>query len=475
MIRRIALALIIIVFACASYAGAHVGSPDVFLDIHAGSYHVFVTVRPPHAIPGVADVEILTADDDVREMRIVPMPLTGLGAQFAPAPDRAQRAAGSPRLFTGHLWMMSAGAWQVRVAVEGARGSGVVAVPVPTLPQSTLAMRPGLRLLLGVFMLVLAAGFVAIVSAVARDATRAPGSVPDLRARRRGRIAAAAASAVVVIVLLLGNWWWSAEASNYARYVYKPLEASSRIDGNRLELQVRDPGWIPLRRLDDFVPDHGHLMHLFILSPSLDRFWHLHPEEIETGRFEQRLPALPAGRYELFGDVVHASGVSETVVASLDAPTTAGEPLTGDDSAFEPSSDTRIVWVNRNDPIVPRQLTLFAFRVEDVGGRPVNDLELYMGMPGHAVFVRKDLKVFAHVHPSGSAPMAALEIGERGLKGAAAMPADHRMHAGASTAIPPTVTFPYGIPEPGDYRVFVQVKRAGRIVTRAFDAHVNNR
>src|SRR4029079_12662190 len=34
--------------------------------------------------------------------------------------------------------------------------------------------------------------------------------------------------------------------------------------------------------------------------------------------------------------------------------------------------------------------------------------------------------------------------------------------------------FPYGFPEAGDYRIFVQVKRSGRIVTSAFDAHVDS-
>ena len=41
---------------------AHIGSPDVFVDGHAGAYRLLVTVRPPHAIPGVAQVELGDGD-----------------------------------------------------------------------------------------------------------------------------------------------------------------------------------------------------------------------------------------------------------------------------------------------------------------------------------------------------------------------------------------------------------------------------
>ena len=446
-------------------ARAHVCSPDVFLEAHAGPYRLLVTVRPPHAIPGVADVDVLTTGDDVRDVHIVPLPLTGDGAKFAPVPDRAVRSADDPKLFTGHLWLMGAGAWQVRITVNGDRGEGTMSVPVPTLPQSTLAMSPVLRGILFVFMLLLGAGMVGIVSAMAREAKLGAGETLDPRAKRRGRIAGAIATVVVIGIALLGNMWWSVEATAYDRYVYKPLIGSPRVGtDSTLSLSLTDPGWIGSRRLDDFVPDHGHPMHLFVVSPSLDRLWHLHPREAAVGTFEQRLPAIPGGTYDLFADLVHATGVSETVTGQIETPGIQGVPLSGDDSAWSANDEslTKISWIRDNTPLVPKRLTTFTFRADDEHGEPAKDLELYMGMPGHAIFVRRDLKVFAHVHPAGSAPMAALDL---------AMPSN-TSHAQHLTTPPATVSFPYGFPEPGQYRIFVQMKRAGVIITGAFDADV---
>ena len=465
-LTRVLLALLLAVTAWQLPAAAHIGSPDVFVEAHAGPYRLLITVRPPHAIPGVADVEVLATSDDIRDVRIVPLPLTGPGAKFAPVADRAERSAEDPRLFTGHLWLMSAGAWQVRVTVAGDRGEGMLSVPVPTLPQSTLAMTSGLRATLFGLMLLLAAGFVGIVSAMAREARLGAGEPIDRRARWRGRIAGAIATAVIGGVVFLGNMWWTVEASSYARYVYKPLIATpSLTPDQRLTLDLSDPGWIGSRRLDDFILDHGHLMHLFVLSPGLDRLWHLHPRETATGTFVQPLPPLPAGRYELFGDLVHANGVSETVTGQLETAVIPGVPLSGDDSAWAEgaaASGSKIVWVRDQTPLVTKRLTMFTFRVDDADGQPARDLELYMGMPGHAIFVRRDLKVFAHVHPSGSAPMAAMDI---------AMP-PAGAHASHEVTAPSTVTFPFGFPQTGAYRIFVQVKRAGRVVTEAFDADV---
>ena len=303
---------------------------------HAGPYRLLVTVRPPHAIPGVADVEVLTTSDDVRDVRIVPLPLTGPGAQFAPVADRAERSAEDPRLFTGHLWLMSAGAWQVRVTVAGDRGEGTLSVPVPTLPQSTLAMNGGLRATLFALMLLLAAGFVGIVSAHGarsaawrRRADRSPRALarPNRRCRRDARRRRRRVPGQHVV---------DARKRRVTRATFTSRSSPRpRVTADaRLRLNLHDPGWIGSRRVDDFVLDHGHPMHLFVVSPALDRLWHLHPAEVATGAFEQRLPDMPAGQYEMFADLVHATGVSETVTGTLETAAITGAPLSGDDSAW---------------------------------------------------------------------------------------------------------------------------------------------
>jgi hypothetical protein len=193
---------------------------------------------------------------------------------------------------------------------------------------------------------------------------------------------------------------------------------------------------------------------------------------------------LPPGRYRLFADVVHATGLAETATAEL---TVAATPPTGaaldpDDAAgegpatFDPARATapladgaRLVFARAEAPTRARRPGWFRFHVEDAAGR-AQPLEPYMGMLGHAAFVRRDAGTFAHVHPTGSVPMASVAA----LDGDTADPhALHAMHATASDG-PTEVAFPYGFPGAGDYRIFVQVKRAGHVETGVFDARVDN-
>jgi hypothetical protein len=464
----------------ASTAHAHVGSPDVFFEGAAGPHRLLVTVRPPDAVPGVAEVTVRAPT--VERMTMVPLPARGDGARLAPRPDVAQRDRDDAHTFVGHLWLMSAGAWQVRLQAEGVAGAGELAVPVPALPKRTKAMQRALGLGLLALLLVLAAGAISIAGAGAREAELPLGAPASPGQRRRGLRAMAIAGALVTLALVGGNAWWDSEAALYARNVYKPLDLSARVEGPSLALQLSDPGWLRTRRSDDFVPDHGHLMHLFVVDvPAMASVWHLHPRARGGGAFAQPLPALPAGRYRLFADVVHATGLAETATTELTlaSDVAAGDPLDPDDAAgggaaaFDPARNAsplpdggRMVFVRDDVPAQARRPGWFRFRVEDGAGK-AQPLEPYMGMMGHAAFVRRDASVFAHVHPSGSVPMASLAA----LASDGADP--HALHRLALDETAATeVAFPWGFPRGGDYRIFVQVKRDGRVETGVFDARV---
>ena len=158
--------------------------------------------------------------------------------------------------------------------------------------------------------------------------------------------------AVLVAAVVLGNAWWKSEAANYSDYIYKPLLMQPTLRaGNVLDLQLRDPGWLSDRKLDDFIPDHDHLMHLYMIRwPQMDVVYHLHPEPVSTGDFQLPLPSVPAGDYRLYADVVHAGGFPETIVGTVTLPAIAGRPLAGDDAEGADSPVTNGSGVVRCEP-----------------------------------------------------------------------------------------------------------------------------
>lgn len=473
--------LVFLLLAGGGLLAAHVGSPEIYLDGMAGPYPVFITVRPPIVIPGVAQIEIRSSSPDLRELRVVPLPLRGEAAKFAPTPDQMERSKDDPQFYTGALWMMATGSWQVRVQADGAKGKGELSVPVPAIATSTKGMTLATGVILSILGIFLTVGVVAIAGASVRESQLPPGAEPNPERLRAGRIAMLVASILVAAVLYGGNAWWTADANSYANNVYKPLTMEATVDpAGKLSLRLSDPGWTVKRSLDDFAPDHNHLMHLYAIRwPQMDRVWHLHPAMTGAGAFDHDLPAMPAGAYKLYADVVHRNGFPETIVTDLNLPApVAGKPLEDDDAegqgpetgsaaaaSFTLPDGYKMVWDRDAAPVQAAKPRIFRFHLEDASGRPPADMELYMGMLGHAAFVKTDASVFAHIHPSGSVPMPALALAQ----GDNDPSMDHSMHAMHEVSLPNSVGFPYGIPTAGRYRVFVQMKHGGTIETGMFD------
>ncbi len=292
---------------------------------------------------------------------------------------------------------------------------------------------------------------------------------------------------VVGLMVYAGDKWWKVEAAGYAADIYRPLDLQPMLSGNTLNLTIGsyDPG--PLHKWkarsgDDLLPDHGHLMHLYaIRQPEMDAVFHLHPELVSGKELSTTLPSMPPGEYKLYADIVHANGFPETLTANLTVPPNLpAAPLAPEDASATPPALSQgelgttyklpdgytMVW-DRPADIAANTAYAFRFRLLDRDGKPAADMQPYLGMAGHAAFVKTDGSTFAHTHPNGSAAMPAVmlangEAADMGPMSGMDMPGDE--------PISPTVEFPYGFPSPGRYRVFIQMKHGSTVETGVFDA-----
>jgi hypothetical protein len=477
----------------AAQVGAHIGSPDAFFEGDAGPYHLFVTIRKPPVVPGVAEFELRSRADDIKDVRIALGDAEQFDENLLPVPDQAIQSKTDPQFFSTGIWLMAPGPMIAKVRLDGTKGKAEIAIPFTSYAQRVLPLGRASGTALFGLMMFLAAGIVAIVSAGVREGFLDPGAKPAPGQVQRTRTAVAATAILVTGIVMAGNRWWGAEALAYRGEVdfFRPPKLEAVLDdSHRLVLHVvgQHPRWARYAHHIPLVRDHSHFMHLFLMRvPDLDRMWHLHPERSDGGEFTVGLPALERGRYHLFADIVDKNGFPWTAFGDIDLPGigTSDSPRDPDDSGWSGtqlsstdgapgmvsalSGGARMVWLP-----TPQRVgvaTQFRFRVETREGRPVQDMEPYMGMAGHAEFVRSDLAVFAHIHPAGTAPMAALAMLQNAGTAPAAM-----AHAGMTmpeAGLPPDVSFPYAFPSPGRYRIFVQIKRSGKVETGVFDASVN--
>jgi len=118
------------------------------------------------------------------------------------------------------------------------------------------------------------------------------------------------------------------------------------------------------------------------------------------------------------------------------------------------------------------------FEVRNADGN-LATLEPYMGMAAHAAVEKDDGSVFVHLHPMGTISMASQmtfalrQPGDTvsGRLGKRLSAAEHSA-MNAMPAATGSVGFPYAFPKPGKYRIWVQVRKNGRVLTGAFNVSV---
>ena len=456
---------------------AHIGSPDTIFEGNAGPYPIRVVVRTPGVVPGLADIVIRITGGPGGVKRVTVLPLRGgLPTVALPPPDTARAVSGDPNLLSAQLWLMSFGAYSVQVTITGDAGEGKAIVPVNSVATRRLPLEPGMAIGLIGLGLFLFIGAITIVAAAVRESVLPPGETPDTSRRRRAWIIAGVAVVILALGLAGGRSWWSAEDSAFQRGIYRPppFSTSVRDEGATLRLAFDDSaafrrGWSPL------IPDHGKLVHLFLIGATDRSMAHLHPRAIDSLNFDAALPPLPAGTYHLYADLVHETGFTQTLADTIEigAPRSAAWRPTDPDDAWHASpEDAGMRWDRPATLKAGDQLDLH-FEV------PGKALEPYMGMAGHAVVARDDGSVFVHLDPLGTIATSAQLVYElrqpgdtvRGRLGRRIT--EQAASAHAAHVEGETVSFPYAFPKPGRYHIWVQVKSGGRILTGAFEAEVS--
>ncbi|MFC4588545.1 hypothetical protein [Sphaerisporangium corydalis] len=184
---------------------------------------------------------------------------------------------------------------------------------------------------------------------------------------------------------------------------------------------------------------HGKRLHFIVVDRGLGTFRHLHPSQDAGGVWSVRLTLPEPGAYRAFADFAPEGGEALTLGVDLDAPgdhTTRALPGTGRTVV------TGGYTVSLRGDLVPgrsSELTLNVVR----DGRPVTDLQPYLGAYGHLVALRAGDLAYLHVHPDGQ-------------------PGDGRTSPG------PDVTFHAEVPSRGEYRLFLDFQHNGTVHTAAF-------
>jgi hypothetical protein len=168
-----------------------------------------------------------------------------------------------------------------------------------------------------------------------------------------------------------------------------------------LKLMIHDAGGGVVKHFDVV---HEQKVHLIIVRDGLDQFAHLHPAVDAAGNLTVRFTFPTGGTYRLYADHQPAGGMQATATAVLKV---AGEappaPSLMPDVPGKVKGDGLDAEVAVDNLKAGGQATV-RFELTDAAGKPVTDLQPYMGAMGHLVVLSSDGKQYVHAHPAEGKP-----------------------------------------------------------------------
>ena len=188
---------------------------------------------------------------------------------------------------------------------------------------------------------------------------------------------------------------------------------------------------------------HDKRLHLIVVRRDLTGFQHVHPRlDPGTGEWTTDVRLTP-GVWRVIADFTPAGGEPLTLGQDLSVPGDFAPEGLGPERRTAEVDGYTVTLAGDLAAGTEARLVLTVTR----GGRPVTDLQPYLGAYGHLVALRAGDLGYLHVHPDGE-------------------PGD--VPAG------PDVVFHAEVPSTGSYRLFLDFRHGGIVHTAAFTVHVTD-
>ncbi|MEU1842328.1 hypothetical protein [Micromonospora sediminicola] len=215
-------------------------------------------------------------------------------------------------------------------------------------------------------------------------------------------------------------------------YTFQPTAAPE----GQFAFRITGPDGRPVTRYD---VAHDKRMHLIVARRDLSGFRHVHPELADDGTWRVASPLAGPGVWRAFADFTPTAGEPLTLGVDVTVPgTLAARPLPPPATSTTVDGYT-VTLTGAPEPGRTSRLTLSVSR----DGRPVTDLQPYLGAYGHLVALRQGDLAYLHVHPEGT-------------------PGDGRTPAG------PAITFAAEVPSAGAYRLYLDFRHGDAVHTAEF-------
>jgi len=213
---------------------------------------------------------------------------------------------------------------------------------------------------------------------------------------------------------------------------------------------------------------HEKQYHLFVISQDMEYFQHIHPEEGPDGTWTIDVTLPKPGYYKILSDFMPSGGAPQFIARPLVTAGYSGDLESGSahlvpDTKLSKAVDdiTATVVYDPQTCIVGLYCHLNYHLTDTATGRPITDLQTYLGAFGHTLIMSEDMVDYVHSHPldilampddDGGPPVFLIPPG-----------ADLEKLRGG-----PDVTFEGLMPKPGNYRAWTQFRRNDKVHTFAF-------